>query len=473
MESPISILDIPLIQDQIALNLATQDLVACALVCRAWSEAFNPILWNFIRIGSTIQQRRFIRVQESARYRSHARTLTTAYPLSSSLSPSCAVLPNLTRLKCRLNASCQQNEGIVETMFLFIQAHESLITVQLSSLTVDHTFPGIFERCVKDHPSLTSLDLSIRGFISVEDLSKVLNDCTRLERLRLRVATYLYYEDAWDIIPEKLMGDQRNCRLTDFAIDQEHRCVFDPVILQFLERCPLLRTLSLPLSKGESTLISLGPLISAHCPQLQHLQLGRATQTGLAAVLQACSAGLLALTMPVACLNAVPAILAHRRTLMKLDLLTGMGLQSASELFSITNSCPQLKDLALKVKFFDSSRDALGANEETLARLLSQDWVCTNLENLTLELQDCATERPRLPYIEYMYQQLGRLTRLKSLWMNFGKERGLLELSQGFRDHLQSLAGLKDLDRLRIDAVEQASVDELIWITTQWPNIKL
>ncbi|CAO3567062.1 unnamed protein product [Mortierella alpina] len=240
----------------------------------------------------------------------------------------------------------------------------------------------------------------------------------------------MYYEDAPEITPGKLVDDLQHCRMTDFAIDQEHRCVFDPVILQFLKRCPLLRTLSLPLSKGESTLTSLGPLISAHCPQLQHLQLGSTTQTGLAAVLQACSAGLLTLKMPVACLNVVPVILEHQLTLMKLDLLTGMGLHSALEFFSITNSCPQLKDLALKIKFFDCRKDAAGADEEMLARLLTQDWVCTKLENLTLELQDCATERPRLPYVDYMFQQLGRLTTLKSLWVNFGTESGPLNLRQ-------------------------------------------
>ncbi|KAF9935864.1 hypothetical protein BGZ67_002926 [Mortierella alpina] len=476
MKSPISILDIPLIQDQIARHLSTHDQVSCTLVCRAWSEVFNPILWKFIRISSSIQQRRFIRVWESARYRFYTKTLATAFPLSSSLAHPSTVLPNLTTLKCRLNASCQQNEGIVETMFRFIQAHESLVRVQLASLTVDDTFPGVFERCVKDHPSLTYLDLSIRGFISVEDLSKVWNDCTRLERLRLRVATYMYYEDAPDITLREPIEDLQDCRMKDFAIDQEHRCVFDAIVLQFLKRCPLLEKLSLPLSKGESTLIQLGPLLSAYCPRLQHLQLGSATWTGLAAVVKACTAGLLTLKMPLACQNAVPIILEHRLTLTKLDLMTGMGLQSAAELFSIANACPRLIDLALKIKFFDSGRDFVGAREEereTLARLLVQDWVCTKLENLTLELQDCATECPRLPYVEYMYRQLGRLTALRGLWISFWKEGGILKLRQGFRANLQSLAGLKELDRLRIDSVEPLSAEERTWITTQWPSIKL
>ncbi|KAF9949651.1 hypothetical protein BGZ72_008599 [Mortierella alpina] len=473
MKSPISILDIPLILDLIALNLATHDLVSCTLVCRAWSEAFNPILWKFIRITSNIQQARFIRVQETARYRFHTRTLSTAYPLSGSLAPPLSALPNLTTLKCRLTATSQQIEGIVKAMFLFIHAHEALIRVQLSSLTVDDAFPDVFERCVKNHPSLTSLDLSIRGFISVEDLSKVLNNCTRLERLRLRVATYMYYQDAPDIIPEELMTDQQDGRMKDFAIDQEHRCAFDAVVLQFLKRCPLLENLSLPLSKGESTLIQLGPLISAYCPRLRHLQLGSATLAGVAAVIQACSAGLLTLQMPLACLNAVPIILGHRLTLTSLDLMKGMGLQSASELFSITNACLQLKVLTLKIKFFDCSRDSFGIQEETLAKLLTQDWVCTKLENLTLELQDYATECPRLPYVEYMYRQLGRLTALERLLIKFWKEDGILKLRQGFRDNLQRLASLKALDQLRVDAVEPLPVEDLNWIITQWPKIEI
>ncbi|KAF9281441.1 hypothetical protein BGZ68_006636 [Mortierella alpina] len=472
MRSPVSIVDIPLIQDQIALNLATHDLVSCSRVCRAWSEAFSPILWKYVRISSINQLKRFNRIQESARYRSHTRTLATAYPLGSSLAVPLTVLPNLTTLKCRLTASCQLNEGIVETMLLFIRAHETLIRVQLSSLTVDDAFPDAFERCVKDHPSLTWLDLSIRGFISVEDLSKVLKDCTRLDRLHLRVATYMYYEDAPNISLTEPVDDLQDCRMKDFAIDQEHRCVFDAAVLRFLKRCTLLERLSLPLSKGEPTLIQLGPLISAYCPRLQHLQLGSTTRMGLATVVQACSAGLLTLKMPLACLNAVPVILDHQLTLTRLDLMTGMGLQSAAELFSITNTCPQLRELALKIKFFDNSMDTVEPHKETLARLLIQDWACTKLENLTLELQDCATVRPRMPFVEYMYRQLGLLTALRWLSIKFWKENGVLKLRQGFRDNLQSLEGLKELDRLQIDAVEQLSVEELIWITTQWPNIK-
>ncbi|KAF9345135.1 hypothetical protein BGX26_003489 [Mortierella sp. AD094] len=124
------------------------------------------------------------------------------------------------------------------------------------------------------------------------------------------------------------------------------------------------------------------------------------------------------------------------------------------------------------------------------------DWVCLELENLELPIIDARVVydgnavRTRSPFqhllhweertvqgIQNVYQQLGRLTKLQHLrleWWTEKKYESCANMDMSIESGLEHLEGLKELRVLDVSCIKQVNVQqrEVEWMAENWPRIR-
>ncbi|KAK3807434.1 MAG: hypothetical protein JOS17DRAFT_766761 [Linnemannia elongata] len=149
-----------------------------------------------------------------------------------------------------------------------------------------------------------------------------------------------------------------------------------------------------------------------------------------------------------------------------LDIGFSTSLESRSVLAVLTQ-CPRLEYL-----------DARGVDFNPRDMEAQDVWVCRQLVFLCLEIllpkraHYAAGEPAQIR--ERIYQQLGRLDKLKSLHLGAGsKDRGVNILEMSLLTGLSTLSTLNRLERLDIKGLNHAvRGSEVVWMLAHWPRLK-
>ncbi|KAF9098562.1 hypothetical protein BGX27_000765, partial [Mortierella sp. AM989] len=198
--------------------------------------------------------------------------------------------------------------------------------------------------------------------------------------------------------------------------------------------------------------------------------------------------------------HSVEALVRRSTTLEALVLEDCLGITS-SIIQAVLSSCPKLKEF----RAF-TSEDSPHPNAVPLSArdLVHCTWVCLNLEVLQVTINGIV--RPDLmpnqhgtpPDIELqkvVYEQLGKLTKLKELWLGH-ITRGMLHNSHhlqwnelfpyiipdaqtdclefSLKSGLGLLQGLKELKVLSLQMMNvRIGIPEVQWMAEQWPSLKV
>ncbi|KAF9111364.1 hypothetical protein BGX27_005033 [Mortierella sp. AM989] len=202
------------------------------------------------------------------------------------------------------------------------------------------------------------------------------------------------------------------------------------------------------------------------------------------------------------------ALVGHSTTLETLVLEDCYGIIS-EDIQAVLSSCANLKTFRV-VPTHNTSTAYLEADD-----LVDSPWACLRLEHLQLIIE--GIPRPDIRNNRYgerltgplhdgtitgfdlqkkVYQQLGKLTKLRELWLGFNNENlddigfdrfTIDDLHLGFFDSgeqveclefslesgLELLHGLKELRVLKIDSLRtRIGLSEAMWMGREWPKLK-
>ncbi|GJJ72958.1 hypothetical protein EMPS_05316 [Entomortierella parvispora] len=286
--------------------------------------------------------------------------------------------------------------------------------------------------------------------------------------------------------------------------------------LPLLRKCSQLSTIWVDIFT-DTAMEQLASALSSSCPQINELALQCMTarpqeDAKVASVIQASAAWK---SMSLSFFHGLgplstEALLKHSSTLESVVLEECDGFGS-DDIQAVLSSCPNLRVFRAMTSngLQFTSTVYLDARE-----MIDSPWVCHKLEELKLEITGFA--RPDQKIDQYsqpltgplhdgtiqgfdlqqiVYKQLGKLTRLKVLWLGHDKqdlddEENYFPLPDGrfqfidpevqhaclefsLRSGLGHLQGLKDLCVLNLDRMKtRVGLGEVQWMVAQWPKLE-
>ncbi|KAF8971289.1 Antagonist of MEN (Mitotic Exit Network) [Entomortierella lignicola] len=244
----------------------------------------------------------------------------------------------------------------------------------------------------------------------------------------------------------------------------------DELVLNLASRCPDLERLSMKGCFGIRLSSGFITSLAQFCPKLKALNLSNQSVTDdFYKTLFYVLPGLKDVRVAASIISDSDIQLLIQNsasTLETLDIGLCTSLESRSVL-SILLGCTQLVHLsALGVDFNPREMDS------------ADEWVCTSLESLYLEIllpkrsHYAAGEPERIR--NKIYQQLSRLSNLRSLQLSGGsKDRGVNILEMSLLTGLSALSTLVKLERLDIKRLRHAVRSaEVSWMLKSWPRLK-
>ncbi|KAF9278048.1 hypothetical protein BGZ68_008818 [Mortierella alpina] len=276
------------------------------------------------------------------------------------------------------------------------------------------------------------------------------------------------------------------------------------VIIPLLRKCPLLERLSLPIISGHE-LPSIAEVLRDSCPKLNALTIvGYLEEDELLPVVDALP-GLASLDLPIDTPTLtvfVSQIIAKwSSTLTSLTFGAGAILES-SDIQLLLTSCPRLLTFWMIPHGGTEKPWTVSTyySPLLLSDLAQSEWTCLGLEVLNIMFHDERFERDTLEQhleqeertrelIKKAYTQLGKLKRLKTLYLAWGrpfregevddesltihKPGPLVHMDFSMASGLALLKGMESLRDLSLDDMARISVgsEELEWIQQTWPDI--
>ncbi|KAF9338465.1 hypothetical protein BGZ91_008781 [Linnemannia elongata] len=242
------------------------------------------------------------------------------------------------------------------------------------------------------------------------------------------------------------------------------------VVLNLASRCPELETLSMQGRYGIRLTSKFITTLAKAVPSLRHVNFTNQSTTDdffttLFTILP-CLKELRATNSSLTNTDIQVLLQNSASSLEVLDIGFSTSLESRSVLAVLTQ-CPRLKYL-----------DARGVDFNPRDMEAQDVWVCCQLVVLRLEIllpkraHYAAGEPAQIR--ERIYQQLGRLDKLKSLQLGAGsKDRGVNILEMSLLTGLSTLSTLNRLERLDIKGLNHAvRGSEVVWMLTHWPGLK-
>jgi len=166
---------------------------------------------------------------------------------------------------------------------------------------------------------------------------------------------------------------------------------------------------------------------------------------------------------------------------------------TGNDIYLILSTCTKLKKFQclhpwVSVMFDEDDDDNDLIEYPGLEAMVRDDWVCTELEELELSFSDKrrleAAEPVRsmqegwcIQGIQHVYQQVGRLTKLRNLAIGWSTSKGFVDranLDASLASGLGHLEGLKELTKLDVKHIRrvQIGVPEAEWMLKNWPALK-
>ncbi|KAG0223263.1 hypothetical protein BGX31_008598 [Mortierella sp. GBA43] len=479
-----SIFDIPLIMDLIGKNLDHRDYVNCTLVNRAFYWHFTPIIWRRLQYH-TVTKGRYLhqdpdqdRVKEifgrNSRWTRDVFLQTSAQRGMTSLLSSST--RTLERLSCFVSPTLvDRNDLVIGSILDMVTNNPELQTFWLTSqIDLPQTSLQRLPEVLSVHPCLTVLKLELTWRPCHAWLQHLLQYLPlTLQDLDLEWKRLKRYTDGVPFSDENWPDKYPNMKRANFTFQMDEDK--EEVVHQFLQRCPVLESLSYP-TTAERQITTLIPLIQeTDFPRLSSIHLGRYNQL---TEVQWCQ---LIVAMEGRIKNFAidfnfPSMSTHIGSMLATywaDTIESLRFPCLlnSDVQLILTQCPKLRKF--DCMWIQDRGDAL--DDPPMA-----EWICQGMEVMRLmfidgrragaDEEDCSRREARaVGRIERAYTQLGRLTKLKELAIGWKAEstfRDRQNLDMSLESGLWRLSGLKSLELLDISNVRRINVGkpEVQWM---------
>ncbi|KAG0245162.1 hypothetical protein BGX31_007741 [Mortierella sp. GBA43] len=248
--------------------------------------------------------------------------------------------------------------------------------------------------------------------------------------------------------------------------------------VEIIRKCPNLKDLSWFINDEDSYPVNdVCDLFKTHCPFVESLDLnGHALKDDdLSKIIDSCS-GITQLTAIPCKIGelAFQSLSRHFGHVRKLRLTEGTLTSEMAQ--RILTNCPNLTELHGVTL---EARDILGIDKRNPTQekemAINQDWVCSNLENLTIFICGLAG-KPR-EWHQSIFQQLSRMKMLCSLSVGPVppiRQRSLDGLDLRLEAGLDCLSSLKRLRMCKFGGLSQEMGEEEVrWIMEAWPGLRV
>lgn len=493
MSCQISIFDIPHIIDGIGTYLAHHDLAACTLLNKTANEHFTRLLWRRLVFKplSVVDLKTEPAFKKSLLDNlQFTRNLTIDTSNRSDILPlvttSCTRLRQLTTL-VSLSMS-DNNDTSVSPVLSLVANNPSLLAWSLiSEVVLPFNLMMQLPLVISKNPHLTVLELDFRlcprrGWLkyALQCLPQSMNTITlQWKNCRRITEPCVVVEQDWP-------HTYPHMETADFSI--ELGVGEELALCQFLERCPALKTLKYsPVASTHvvNPIAELGSKLS-NLTSLYLSWLNTITETRWRGLVMAMKGRIKSFATDAgfntSSTKFVPDITTHWS-----DTLESLRFIRFSHMYS--HDVQRILTTCSKLKILDCMWTL-----ETEATQISDDgaemkqWVCQSIEELHLMFAD--NRKPKVPEpeqtnqeirtarrIEQIYQQLGRLVKLKELdigWRTTNAFSECVNLDMSLESGLRHLEDLKALQTLDISSIREAKVgnDELQWMVKNWPQLR-
>lgn len=495
--------------ESVGSYLDRQDQLACSLVCKAFRDEFYRFLWHQLAFKHTMTPPPVFEMdseqQKSIRYNMQwTRKLTIdtecRRKMIPFLSESCFLLNDLNVFVSRtpLGDPTELFMAVINLIANNTQLRSCDI-IRFADLSCNSL--GMMAGALSRSPCLTNLILEFRvsppprGWFQcvLQNLPKPLE---KLEltwrRLRNSDVPVVFPVQEW---PESYPNLATAKLMVELVDGEEH------TLFQFFERCPALIECSVPkmpsIQALNELIVSFGSKrFPFHLTKLDYRiwsTLDESQWNHLLWVMKPHIRSISTATNFKLLHNhrlVREMTMAWSQTLEEIHIYNSHLIKS-EDLQLILTTCPKLKKLESICYWMPLARQQpvpgfkAFASEEDRPDRGMPDWACVELEELKLSFADARGDTPEtmianqeertIQGVDRVYQQLGRLTKLKKLtigWASLYPMGGNLDmsLSSGL-GHMKDLESLMMLDIYYIDKVE-VGLPEVQWMLDNWPSLR-
>ncbi|KAF9366287.1 hypothetical protein BGX34_004473 [Mortierella sp. NVP85] len=520
MTNDVSIFDIPHVIERIGSYLDHEDRLSCALVSKAFHKEFNRLLWREL----VLCRKSFIKPGVDPRIepdRVRAIRTNTQWTRKISVDTQCreGVLPllaescsSLTELKIYVSREQDEPHGtLFQPIVELINRNTQLKTcsfIRYASLSRGSLTK--LARAFSQSPCLTDLVLRFHiilpphGWLQcvLQNLPKTLKSLS-LEWRKQRdgyVSTAFPVQD-WPETYPSLEVAKLMVTLTEV---EEHS------LTQFLDRCPALKECNVPrMASSQSLSRFIGHLGGRRFPfsliKLNCHMWDEMNEHQWRALLSASKDHTRAFVIGLEFSTALKRNFIREMTEYWSQTLESLefyntNLIAGPDIQLIMTSCPKLRKfccICFGVQLIHSSQDdsvsvpglrVVATDENGTYNDVMTDWVCLDMEELKLTFSDGRTTSSTEPILsqqkqciakgtERVYEQLGRLTKLKELtigWCSGNASSKEASLDMSFQSGIEHMEPLKSLRMISISHLPVVNIDlgEADWMLRSWPQLR-
>ncbi|KAI8349972.1 hypothetical protein B0O80DRAFT_500916 [Mortierella sp. GBAus27b] len=473
-----SAMDIPEIRHYFAQFLDRGELAVAARVCKSWNGTFTLFLYRQIVLGVS---RRDIAIESIKANADYVRSLDVSRIYLGARSKDFPLEAFTRLMSLTLRVDFVDSHLTLTRLVQTLRQNPAIQDLTIYDYITKPYNMEFMQTVASSCPNLQILSV-INSSLDVECTNLLLDICARLTALKLDFSLLNKGLDAEDV-DRWPGGFPKLCRLNTRLRGPWN-------VLRIVQKCPQLKSLTCDMSYSLEYISDLPGVIAKHCPCLDKLKIVRYRDApiDLTRVLDNCRR-LSSLTLEHHDFDpsAQSSLTRHFPHLTHVNFHSCRSVQSAF-VHQILISCPHLDYLSaprLHVcdilgipDLVDVPYLRLGEPQPVFPELESrpdgvrpQEWVCTKLR--TLEVQFCGFQGKPSMWHRLVLEQLGRLTKLEVLSINYTwrcvlPSDGLcLRLGTG----LDLLSGMNNL-RILGGHCQEWEEDDVQWMLTTWTRLQ-
>ncbi|KAG0333083.1 hypothetical protein BG004_000986 [Podila humilis] len=511
----LSIFDIPIILDSIGPCLTNRQLLQCIRVNKTWACHFLPFLYSSLYFcDERYNQHTTIRnvIVTSLQPNIHRSNLAYAQKIETESTsdylwyqkqqtPDESVVVNsFPRLRSLglfwFNLGSEKTERVLPKVVHFLEGHPGLRRLELCFGKASDSVYSDVVTAIKHHPGLQHLRFVYNINGDSTQICQVFESILNLESFEMRLwGPDMMSKPVLANLCRQILKNLEMPKLKHLTLNVENEVMDNAILSSLIPCCPNLESLMLATyglanqsNPDALSMEALSSLVRNHCPGLKKLKFGVRKDDTLE-LIKACTVGLESLEIEIVGLIPTPLMSVllpnHTRTLTSLIIKKPFG-PDPETLLDIMCSCSNLRTLNVYINQESRPSDATETHGESLNRRMQRTWVCLDLEDLKLEysygyghipssdgleldysFRDRKTEVGDGSlldrYFEYVFTQIGRLTRMKSFeYVGWQK---LMVLEKG---HLSKLAGLRNMQTVYLSHTQEGDAR---WMAENWPML--
>ncbi|KAF9963927.1 hypothetical protein BGZ65_005652 [Modicella reniformis] len=490
--------------EEVACYLERQDLANCTLVNKTFHEHFQRHLWRELTINPRVIAERGLMPMQEQVLRNNSRFIRKLFVHTLNRRGVIALLASacdlLYELKSHVSLPKNETDDTLLLMILDLVSHNLRLrnwTIYSRAYFSNTTLLRLTEVLSKSH-CLTVLEIELafrpqRGWMRhiLQSLPQTLKNL-RIQWERICEMDYVdpFPNNGW---PTKYS----HLEVADLAIFLTSG---DEIALfQFIERCLTLKKLTLPRMRSQLTVDSVISLLETRplsttlntidlslVSHLDEIYWGRFLWAMKGRVKELITD--MNFNIPTA-MTYIPKLTnCWRDTLESLQINKPRRITSR-DIYLILTTCSKLKKLDCLYPWVGLrfEREEEEVEFPGLEAMVREDWVCTELEELRLSFADGRRPHAAEPVlslqegwciqgIDHIYQQLGRLTKLRLLaigWSTTSAFSNRANLDMSLQSGLGYLEGLMSLMSLDIKYIRYVKIqqNEVNWMLENWPSL--